>query len=128
MMRQFVLNIGMGLLILVAALALKWASHQGLVGPQDPTRWAMVLVGLVMAVNANLIPKQPSPRPLSERALAIRRVAGWSMVLAGLGYAAAWAFVPLSHAADISMIAVGVAIVWVVGFCVANRKAKAYAA
>lgn len=128
MIRQLVLNLGMGAVILVLALALKWAQHQGLVDAQSATRWTMVAIGLMLAVNANFIPKQASARPLSERALAIRRVAGWSSVLGGLGFAAAWAFVPLTHAAELSMAAVAAGMIWLISFCVANRKAKAYAA
>ncbi len=127
MTRQISLNLAMGALILGVAFGLKWANHQGLIDAQSATRWTMVACGLVLAVNANLIPKQAASRPLSERGLAIRRVAGWAMVLAGLGYSAAWAFVPLKHAADVSMVAVAAGIIWVVGFCVANRRAKAFA-
>ena len=128
MTRQISISLGMAAMIVVVALGLKWAQHQGLVDAEAVTRGTMALIGLMLAVNANFIPKQPSARPLSERALAIRRVAGWSSVLGGLGFAAVWAFVPLTHAAELSMAAVGAGMVWLIGFCIANQKAKAYAA
>jgi hypothetical protein len=128
MTRQISISLGMAAVILVVALGLKWAHHQGMVDAEAVTRWTMILIGLMLAVNANFIPKQPAARPLSERALAIRRVAGWSSVLGGLGFAAAWAFVPLAHATELSMAAVGAGMVWLVAFCIANRRAKAYAA
>ena len=127
MTRQISINLGMAAVVLAVALGLTWARHQGLVDAQSVTRWSMIAIGLMLAVNANLIPKQPAARPLSERALAIRRVAGWSSFMGGLGFAAAWAFVPLSHAADVSMAAVGAGMIWLIGFIIANRKAKAYA-
>jgi hypothetical protein len=127
MSRTFVVNILMAAVVVVVALALVFAKHQGLVDPAMVTRGTMATIGLMLAINANLIPKQPSARPLSEKALAIRRVAGWSSFLGGLGFAAAWAFVPLNHATEISMAAVGAGMVWLIGYCIANRKAKAYA-
>jgi hypothetical protein len=128
MKRQLIVNFAMAGLVLVVAAGLVWAKHLGLVDEATVTRGTMVTIGLMLAVNANMIPKQPSARPLSERALAIRRVAGWSSVLGGLGFAAAWAFVPLTHAAELSMAAVGAGMIWLISYCVANRKAKAYAA
>ena len=123
MKRQLAVNIGMALVILVAAAGLVWAKHQGLVGAEFVTRTIMVLTGLMLAANANLIPKAGTAR--TERHIALQRVSGWAMTLGGLGYAAAWAFTPLSNAANLSMLAVGAGIVWFIGFCLLSRRPNA---
>lgn len=122
MKRQLVVNIAMAALVLVVAAVLVWAKHQGLVDTAFATRGTMVAVGIMLAANANLIPKAGTAK--TERHIALQRVSGWAMTLGGLGYAAAWAFVPLDNAAYISMAAVAAGIVWFVGFCFLSRRPK----
>ncbi len=125
MKRQFTVNIGMAAVILAVSVGLVWAKHQGMIAAPLVTRIVMVMIGLMLAANANLIPKAGTAK--TERHIAIQRVSGWAMMLGGLGYAAAWAFVPLSNAAELSMAAVAAGIVWVIGFCVLSRRPKATA-
>ncbi|HEY3814513.1 MAG TPA: hypothetical protein VGL66_14925 [Caulobacteraceae bacterium] len=120
MKRQLYLNLAMGAVIVAVALGMKWAQHQGLIEAQSATRWTMAIIGLQMAINANLIPKAGTAK--TARHIALQRVCGWAMMLGGLGYAAAWAFVPLSNAATLSMVAVAAAILWVIGFGVISSR------
>ena len=61
-----------------------------------------VMVGLVLAVCANLVPKTLEPlsttRCEPSRKQALQRFAGWTLVLAGLGYSIAWLVLPLDQA------------------------------
>ncbi|HWE47121.1 MAG TPA: hypothetical protein VG407_13930 [Caulobacteraceae bacterium] len=122
MKRQFVVNLVMAAFVLIVAVALVWAKRQGMADASTVTRGTMVAVGIMLAVNANLIPKAGTAK--TERQIALQRVSGWAMALGGIGYAAAWAFVPLSHAVWLSMAAVAAAIVWVIGFCVLSSRPK----
>jgi hypothetical protein len=122
MKRQLYVNLAMAALVLIVAAGLVWAKHQGMVGASTVTRGTMVAVGIMLAANANLIPKAGTAK--TARHIALQRVCGWAMMLGGLGYAAAWAFVPLSNAAYLSMAAVVAGIVWVVGFCILSGRAR----
>jgi hypothetical protein len=53
-----------------------------------------VTIGMIVMVFANVIPKQTG----SARGLALRRTAGWALVLGGLGYVLAWLLMPLAYA------------------------------
>ena len=77
-------------LVLGAALLAPLGVATGLEG-----RGMGILFGLIVVVASNGIPKRAS----SARAMAVRRAAGWSMVLGGLGYALCWLLLPLEHAA-----------------------------
>ena len=125
MKRQVLTSLAFAVVVLGVALALKWGERQGLVDHDVPMRWTMILTGLMLAFYANAIPKSAKPAP-SARVLTLQRVSGWTMVLAGLAYAAVWAFIPMANAADVSSAAVGLAVVWVIGFCLwTNARQKA---
>jgi hypothetical protein len=121
-MKQLTVNLAMAGMVLVVAAGLVWAKHQGLVDAAFATRGTMVAIGIMLAANANLIPKAGTAK--TARHIAIQRMSGWSMMLGGLGFAAAWAFVPLSHAAELSMAAVLAGIVWLIGFCIVTGRSK----
>jgi hypothetical protein len=82
--------------MLVAAAALKYAQGIQLIAADVPVRANQVIVGLVLALFGNFIPKDAgrsqacSGSPL-QSAL---RVGGWSFTLAGLVYAGLSAFAP----------------------------------
>ncbi len=63
-------------------------------GGQFAARSSGVMMGVIVIAFANVIPKRAG----SARALALRRIAGWSLVLGGLGYALAWLLLPLGVA------------------------------
>ena len=66
-----------------------------------------VLMGALLVAWANTVPKQLIPLaqlscdPAREQAL--RRFAGWVMVLGGLGYALAYALAPIAIAATLAI-------------------------
>lgn len=79
------------LLGLTLLIPLGWAP-----GPagQFAERGMGVVMGVIVVAFANVIPKRAG----SARALALRRIAGWALVLGGLGYALAWLLLPLAYA------------------------------
>lgn len=108
-----------GLLIAVSA-GLVYLGRLGVVGAETPARGAMVLTGILLAVYGNVIPKSASR--LSAKGESLERVTGWTTVLAGIAYAAIWAFAPIEIAAVASMCAVLVGFASVVGYCVWLRS------
>lgn len=111
-----------GLLLAVSA-SLAYARKFGVVGADVPVRGTMVLAGLVLVFYANVIPKSVSQH--SARGQSVQRVAGWAFALAGLAYAAIWAFAPIHIAADTSMTAVALGFVCVIGYCGWTRSRPA---
>ncbi len=99
----------LALLILGTAAALSYAQGRDLIAPDAARRVMQVMIGLMLAAYANLMPKDVGRWRASAlaaaRAQSALRVGGWSLTLAGLAYAALWAFAPLA-AADVASIAV----------------------
>jgi len=111
-----------GLLIAVS-IGLAYLRRLGVVGAETPARVAMVLTGVLLAVYGNVIPKSVSRS--SAKGESLERVTGWATVLAGIAYAAIWAFAPIEIAAVASMGAVLVGFVCVVGYCLWLRSIPA---
>lgn len=114
-----------GAAILSSALALKWAQHHQLVSGEFVQRAVLVIIGLYLAVYANFIPKKVPGLKISParaaRVQAASRLNGWLFCLAGLGYAAIWAFAPLGMAFPASIAVVGGAMAVVatnLGICI----------
>ncbi len=93
--------------LIVAALILAAAAAMALLSPEhlDPgasRRLLGALLGFVVAVYANAVPKALSPlietRCSLARQQAVRRFVGWALVLGGLAYAAVWLVAPLDSA------------------------------
>lgn len=106
--------IGATLLIGLAALG-RLAEHSGLIDADTMSRLIHVAIGLSLVLFANAAPKQIGrPRASVEaegRAQAARRIAGWSLTLAGLIYAGVWIFAPVGLAAPMSVGVVGVGLI-----------------
>jgi len=115
-----------GLLILIVALALKFAAARHLVSVDMPMRAIQILVGLMMALYGSAIPKKLPRFREGDNGLvqSLQRTTGWLLTVAGLGYAAVWALVPLSEAAGWSMAVVGAAIALVAVFVVRTHLAQ----
>ena len=108
-----------GLLIAVS-IGLAYLRRLGVVGAETPARGAMALTGILLAVYGNVIPKSVSR--LSPKGESLERVTGWATVLAGIAYAAIWAFAPIEIAAIASMGAILIGFVSVVGYCMWLRS------
>jgi len=112
--------IALAVFILAAAAGLDYLEGAGLIGAEGAKRTMQVVIGLVLAAYANLMPKQIGRlrgTPQAEsRAQAALRVGGWSMTLAGLGYAGLWAFAPPPVADIASMTVVAAALAATLGY------------
>lgn len=75
----------------------------GVISGETADRAVGVVIGLMVVVYANFVPKQ-----ISNGNPAIQRFIGWTFVIAYLAYAAIWAFAPMSYTAPGS-VAVGIA-------------------
>lgn len=115
-------GVGRGLvaggLILAAAAALRLLSP-GYVNPDLARRLLGVLLGAVVLMYANAIPKALTPlvqmRCDAAAEQRLRRFAGWMLALGGLGYAVAWAILPLAYAANVAVGILGLAFLLVAG-------------
>ena len=100
-------------LFLGAAAALKYGQSVELISQETARRTTQVIVGLMLAAYANLMPKDVGRWRASAlaaaRAQSALRVGGWSMTLAGLAYAGLWAFAPLGFANVASTVVVATA-------------------
>jgi drug/metabolite transporter (DMT)-like permease len=80
------------------------------------------LMGIYLAAWGNYIPKMLKPMSKkqcsSARVISLHRIAGWALVLAGLGYAAVWLFAPIEHTSVISMSIVATCLVLVLALLV----------
>lgn len=94
-------------LILAASAALNLASPDH-ISPELAQRLLGALLGMVVAVYANAVPKALTPlarlkcEPAAEQAL--RRFTGLALVLGGIGYAAAWLLAPIGSARPLAMV------------------------
>jgi hypothetical protein len=112
--------VALAVLVLGTSAALAYAQARDLIGPAAAQRTMQVLIGLILAAYANLMPKDIGPWRSSAEAMAraqsALRVGGWVMTLAGLTYAGLWAFAPLAVAAVASVAVVATALVITVGY------------
>ena len=122
MTNRLVPAIALAALIIGAALSLGYAEDAGWIGDDTAKRTMQVLIGLMLAAYANMMPKQlgrPRSSPRAEAAAqSVLRVGGWSLTLASLVYAGLWAFAPLDLANIASMIVLGGATAFMLGYSV----------
>ena len=113
--------IALAALILGSALALRYAESTGALGADDVRRAMQVLIGLMLAGYANLMPKQGrgvGSVMAQARAQSALRVGGWSLTLAGVTYAGLWAFAPLNIADTAGLFVVAAATLLTAGYAV----------
>jgi hypothetical protein len=109
------LVVASGLLGITVVLKLLSPAH---LGTDTARRILGVLMGAVVVIYANAVPKTLSPLlqlrcdPAVEQAL--RRFTGWSLVLGGAAYALAWAIAPLTYANILAAALLGTAVLLVV--------------
>lgn len=112
--------IALAAFILGSAFALRYAEGAGMLGEVGARRTMQVLIGLMLAGYANLMPKQlgrARGSAIAEaRTQSALRVGGWSLTLAGLGYAALWAFAPLEIADTVGTVLVAAATLLTFGY------------
>jgi hypothetical protein len=106
--------------ILAAAAALRYAQDLESISPDAAKRAMQVMIGLILAAYTNLMPKDVGRLRASARAAArsqsALRVGGWSLTLAGLGYAGLWAVATIAFADVAAMVIVAIATLVTVGY------------
>jgi len=118
MNRELIGPIAWGGGIILVALGMTLARRWGYVDGDTVTRVVIGLNGLMIAWWGNRMPKAFVPSAAIRKA---NRVAGWSMVLSGLVYAALFAFAPLQLAVVGGCGAVIVGIAVTVAYCMSLR-------
>ncbi|HET9640163.1 MAG TPA: ammonium transporter [Allosphingosinicella sp.] len=120
MIKRLAFALALAILILAVAGGLRYAEDAGMVGAEGARRTLQILIGLVLAAYANLMPKRIGRARRSPKAEAVAqaalRVGGWSLTLAGLAYAGLWAFAPLAIADIASMAVVATALAATLGY------------
>ena len=121
MTKRFGWAIALAALILGSALALRYAESAGAIGADDVRRAMQVLICLMLACYAKLMPKQGRGTGslfAQARAQTALRVGGWSLTIGGLAYAGLWAFAPPGVADTAGLIVVAAALLLTVGYAV----------
>lgn len=104
-------------LILALSFGLTLAVRSELIDGSTQKRAQGVMIGMVLVIFANLVPKKLEPlsatRCGASKTPAVQRFAGWTLVLAGLGYSIAWLVLPIEHARipAMSLVAFGLLLV-----------------
>ena len=120
-------RLAIGSSLRIAALLLLSSTALSMLTPtylsQDMVhRLFMALMGCIVVAYANVIPKVLTPltrvhcSPAQDQAM--RRYAGWSLVLGGMGYTLAALFAPISLATDFACASLATSLLLVVLRCV----------
>lgn len=97
---------------LAASAAVVVLKQNGIIDGDMAQRALGVVLGLMLVVYANFIPKQ-----IARGNARAKRLIGWTFVLAYLAYAAIWAFAPMEYTLVGSLAAVAGALVFTVAYC-----------
>ncbi len=112
--------IALAVLILGSALALRYAEGAGMLSEDAGRRTMQVLIGLMLAGYANLMPKRlgrvRGSVVAEARTQTALRIGGWSLTLAGFAYAGLWAFAPQEIADIAGLFVVAAATVLTLGY------------
>jgi hypothetical protein len=106
-------------LYLLTAVVLNEFQQHHLVSAETAARLMGIMMGLLVLVSANAIPKRLVPlanlscAPARDQTL--RRIAAWTMVLGGLGFTLAYALAPITIARMLAMFLLAPAALVVVG-------------
>ncbi len=119
MNKEILAGLAWGGAVIALALGATWARKLGYVEADTVTRLVFGSNGLMIAWYGNRIPKAFVASPQARRA---KRVAGWSMTISGLVYAALWAFVPIPVAIWGGSAAVLAGIAATIGYCLSLQS------
>jgi hypothetical protein len=108
---------------IAGALLLTLANKLGWIDSETTTRGVMVLIGLMLVVVGNAMPKQqegPPEQTVGQVAArqSILRVGGWALTLGGLVWAVLWVIAPRDLATVGSVAAVATAVVVMIIYAV----------
>ena len=122
-----------GALMMIIPLALTLAHAYGLVDDPDSgmQRTTMIMVGAFLAVTGNAMPRMLPPTSSmpggGARVQAFQRLAGWTWVLCGLGFATAWLALPIDAAGPVSTALVVAAMIVTIVQLLRLRKPRQHA-
>jgi hypothetical protein len=119
-------------LMMIMPLAMTLAHAYGVVDdPDSGTRGSQILLGAYLVVFGNALPRSLPPissMPFDDaRIQAFQRATGWTWVLGGLGYAAAWLALPIDAAGPVAMALVGAAMIVTIVRMVRLRRPRRHA-
>ena len=123
---------GGSLLQMIVPLAMTLGHAYGVVEDPDGGRAAsMIVLGLSLAVAGNAIPRMLPPMSSMQcdgaRVQAFQRLAGWTWMLCGLGFATAWLALPIDAAATVSTALVLAAMIVTIVQLLRLRKPRHHA-
>ena len=100
-------GVAFGALVMIVPLAVTLAHAYGVVDdPDSGRRTTMIILGAYLAVTGNGLPRMLPPMSSMQcdgaRVQAFQRLAGWTWVLCGLGFATAWLALPIDAAETVS--------------------------
>jgi hypothetical protein len=129
------LAVAFGALMMIIPLAMTLAHAYGVVDDPDSgmQRTIMILAGVYLAVTGNAMPKMLPPMSSmacdgdGARVQAFQRLAGWTWVLCGLGFATAWLALPIDAALPLSMALVATAMIVTIVQLLRVRKPRPHA-
>ncbi|QDX28361.1 ammonium transporter [Sphingomonas suaedae] len=109
--------------MIVLALGLSSARSAGQIDHDTVTRIILGATGLMVVWFGNMMPKRFVPSEVARR---VHRVGGWSMVISGLIYAGAFAWLPIQTAVFVGCGAIIAGLAITLGYCQSVRtKARA---
>lgn len=125
-------GIAFGALMMIIPLAVTLAHVYGVVADPDSGRRAtMIILGASLAVTGNNLPRMLPPLSSMQcdgaRVQAYQRLAGWTWVLCGLGFAAAWLALPIDVAEHVSTALVVAAMIVTIVQLLRLRKPRQHA-
>ena len=104
--------------VLALSLGAAWAKELSLVNGDMTKRFVGVMLGVVLILMGNVMPKKLAPldiqRGRAAKTQATQRFVGWLFVVAGLLYAAVWMMVDLEKTAMATMLTFPVACLLIV--------------
>lgn len=114
---------------LLTAVVLNKLRQHHVVSAEMVVRMMGVLMGSVVLISANTIPKRLLPLARLScdpgREQNLRRLSGWALVLGGLGYALAYALAPITVASTVAICLLAPAVLVVAGIiarCALGRR------
>jgi hypothetical protein len=121
-----------GALMMVIPLAVTLAHAYGIAhDPDSGQRATMIVFGAYLAVFGNSLPRMLPPVSSMQcngaRLQAFQRLAGWTWVLCGLGFATAWLLLPIDAAETASTVLVAAAMIVTIVQLLRLRKPRQHA-
>ena len=125
-------GVASGALMMIIPLAVTLAHAYGVVEDPDSGRRAtMIILGASLAVTGNGLPRMLPPMSSMQcdgaRVQAFQRLAGWTWVLCGLGFATAWLALPIDSAEHVSTALVVAAMIVTIVQVLRLRKPRQHA-